>query len=83
MPAPRDREEWTTAVRSAHRTDKGYGEEVTEVPDADKFEQIRPAILEDGEDDADPAPPEPGDDVPEADAVEQSIEVPIDEDDYA
>ncbi|NUT36682.1 MAG: hypothetical protein HOV79_26810 [Hamadaea sp.] len=60
--------------------------EVTEVPDADKLDQIRPATLEDGEDGERPTPPQPprpGDDVPEADAVEQSIEVPIDDEDYA
>jgi len=54
-----------------------YGEEVTEVPDADKAEQSIPA----DPDDYEPAGPVTApDDAPEADVVEQSIPVPIDED---
>jgi len=53
-----------------------YGEGVTEVPDADRAEQTIPANPEDDE----PRTPTPQDDANEADVVEQSIPVPMDED---
>jgi hypothetical protein len=51
---------------------------VTEVPDADRQEQTISAVL----DDEDEAAIEPavGEDVPEADAVEQAQVVPLDDD---
>ena len=55
-----------------------YGGLVTEVPDADQQEQLTPVF---SEDDEDFEPPRVADDVPEADAIEQSIIVPLLEDD--
>jgi len=49
---------------------------VTEVPDADRQEQSVLAIP----DDEDDSLPTTADDVPEADALEQSRAVPLDED---
>jgi hypothetical protein len=54
----------------------GYGGRVTEVPDADRQEQSVLAIP----DDEDDSLPTTADDVPEADALEQSRAVPLDED---
>jgi hypothetical protein len=51
---------------------------VTEVPEDDAIEQAWPVDPEDVE----PDPPTPGLEAPEADVVEQSIPVPIVEDDY-
>ncbi|MEV0270434.1 hypothetical protein AB0H43_16760 [Hamadaea sp. NPDC050747] len=50
---------------------------MTEVPDADRQDQELPVVFDD-EDDAS-VEPEIGDDVPEADAVEQAQVVPLDD----
>jgi hypothetical protein len=55
-----------------------YGEEVTEVPEADAQEQTIPI----DPDDEETFTPAIGDDVPEADAVEQAIPVPLDDEDW-
>ncbi|NUR69381.1 MAG: hypothetical protein HOU81_01030 [Hamadaea sp.] len=51
---------------------------MTEVPDADRQEQDLPVVFDD--EDEQPVEPEIGDDVPEADAVEQARAVPLDDD---
>lgn len=56
-----------------------YGEEVTEVPDADRAEQTFPANPDDDEPTT-VLPPTTPDDANEADVVEQSIPVPLEED---
>ncbi len=52
---------------------------MTEVPEADAFEQTLPV---DPDADEEPFRPAIGDEVPEADAVEQAIAVPLDDEDW-
>jgi hypothetical protein len=58
---------------------------MTEVPDVDRLEQTIPAVPDEEDEQEDlssvaPASVAPDDDVPEADAVEQSIPVPLEDD---
>ncbi|MEV6970787.1 hypothetical protein AB0M47_37370 [Hamadaea sp. NPDC051192] len=53
---------------------------MTEVPEADRQEQDLPVVFDDFDEDDDAVEPAIGDDVPEADAVEQAQVVPLDDD---
>lgn len=65
--------------RDAGRNSRYVGQ-VTEVPEADRQEQDLPVVFDDFDEDDDAVEPAIGDDVPEADAVEQAQVVPLDDD---